>query len=456
MELTGKTVLVVGAGKSGIAAAGLLHSRNIDAILYDSNETLTEDAVREKLPEGVSPRIVLGELTEEVLEAADLAVLSPGVPTDAPFVEAMRRAGLPIWGEIELAWQFEKGRVIAITGTNGKTTTTALVGHIMEKAFQDVFVVGNIGVPYTSMVTKSTPDSVSVLEVSSFQLETIHGFHPVVSAVLNVTPDHLNRHYTMENYANAKFAVTKNQTGEEVCVLNYDNDITRRFGEGLTNCRPLFFSHETMLPEGICAGEDMDAVLYCHDGQQEEICRMSRSNLLGVHNLENVMAAVGMALAMGVTPGQIAQALREFQAVEHRIEYVTEKKGVVYYNDSKGTNTDAAIKGIQAMVRPTVLIGGGYDKKTTFDDWMEACKGKVTAFVLLGQTAAQIGETAEKHGFTDITYADSLEEAVKICAEKARPGDAVLLSPACASWGMFDNYEQRGRMFKDFVRSLPD
>ena len=354
-------------------------------------------------------------------------------------------------GEVELAYRVGDGEVLAITGTNGKTTTTALLGKIMQDARESVFVVGNIGTPYTSKALEMKPNSITVAEISSFQLETIDEFAPKVSAILNITEDHLNRHHTMEEYIRVKELITENQGTEDVCVLNYEDEVLREFGKHLTP-RVVYFSSGRKLDEGIYLDGNK---IILKDGEKEiEVVKTEDLKLLGKHNFENVMAAVAMAYYDGVSLDSIRKSICEFTAVAHRIEYVTEKKGVVYYNDSKGTNPDAAIKGIQAMNRPTLLIGGGYDKQSGYDEWIEAFDGKVRYLVLIGQTKEKIKEAAEKHGFHDIILCEDLKEAVKVCEEKAQPGDAVLLSPACASWGQFDNYEQRGDMFKEYVRNL--
>lgn len=451
MEFVNKNVLVYGTGISGISATSLLESVQAKVILYDENTKLTKEKVKEKLPEGSKARIVLGVLSEEMIKTLDMVVLSPGVPTDIPIVEAFKRKGIPVWGEIELAYQLSKGRVVAITGTNGKTTTTTLVGKLMKNYFESVFVVGNIGNPYTEEALKMVDETVTVAEISSFQLETIEDFHPQVSAILNITPDHLNRHHTMECYIETKEKITLNQTKEDVCVLNYDDEVTRKFGENC-NASVLYFSRLHTLEKGIYL--DGETFVYSDGVNKTEICKTTELKVLGGHNHENVMSAIAMAVSMKVPMEIIRKTVKEFTAVEHRIEFVTEKNGVDYYNDSKGTNPDAAIKGIQAMNRKTVLIGGGYDKGSDYDEWIESFDGKVTYLVLLGATREKIAECARKHGFENIIFAENMEEAVKVCAEKAKPGEAVLLSPACASWGMFDNYEQRGRVFKELVRKL--
>lgn len=451
MELQGKKVLVFGSGKSGIGASDLLAKVGAFPVIYDGNAETDKDAVVHKTDGTYPVTVYAGKLPKEVQDSLDLVVLSPGVPTDLPLVKSFYEQGLPVWGEVELAYRVGDGEVLAITGTNGKTTTTALLGKIMQDARESVFVVGNIGTPYTSKALEMKPNSITVAEISSFQLETIDEFAPKVSAILNITEDHLNRHHTMEEYIRVKELITENQGTEDVCVLNYEDEVLREFGKHLTP-RVVYFSSGRKLDEGIYLDGNK---IILKDGEKEiEVVKTEDLKLLGKHNFENVMAAVAMAYYDGVSLDSIRKSICEFTAVAHRIEYVTEKKGVVYYNDSKGTNPDAAIKGIQAMNRPTLLIGGGYDKQSGYDEWIEAFDGKVRYLVLIGQTKEKIKEAAEKHGFHDIILCEDLKEAVKVCEEKAQPGDAVLLSPACASWGQFDNYEQRGDMFKEYVRNL--
>ena len=451
MNFNDKNVLIIGAGISGIAAVRLLEEAGAVCTLFDGNEKLDRNRVRENFPENSNLQIHAGELPQEVLAKADLLVMSPGVPTDIAIVEQAKEMGIPVWGEIELAFAFEKGRVLAITGTNGKTTTTALLGEIMKDYFAHVFVVGNIGIPYTEVVKESTEDSVTVAELSSFQLETVHTFQPVVSAILNITPDHLNRHHTMDNYVAAKERITINQTKNETCVLNYEDDYTRGFGNR-TTANVIYFSARRTLENGFFLEED--TIYKATNGNYTRLMGIHEMKLLGIHNAENAMAAIAMADAFGVPMESILHTVRNFNAVEHRIEFVATKDGVDYYNDSKGTNPDAAIKGIQAMNKPTCLIGGGYDKQNEYDEWINSFDGKVKLLVLIGQTREKIAECARKNDFTSYVFADSLEEAVKICREHAVSGDAVLLSPACASWGMFPNYEVRGNMFKEMVHTL--
>lgn len=447
-----KQVTVVGSGVSGIAAAKLLCRHEAEVTLYDGNAALDIKQVAEKV--GPEVNIVVGEFPKRLIHTTQLLVLSPGVPTDLAYVREIRERGVPVWGEIELAYQFAKGSLIGITGTNGKTTTTALTGEIMKQYFPEVFVVGNIGIPYTELAEQTTENSVTVAELSSFQLETVQSdFHPEVSMILNLTPDHLNRHYTMENYAKAKLNVALHQTREQTCILNYEDKLLREYAKELS-CRILWFSSERKLSDGLYL--ENDAIFYTENGVATEICRTEDLNIIGKHNYENAMAAVGAAICIGVPLPQIKEGLKSFHAVEHRIEYVATKKGVIYYNDSKGTNPDAAIKAIQAMDRPTLLIGGGYDKGSEYDEWIGAFDGKVKHLILIGQTKEKIAETARKMGVASIVLKDTFEEAMRFCEENAQSGDAVLLSPACASWGMFKNYEERGRMFKEYVTHIAE
>lgn len=442
MTLREKKAVVVGLGKSGLAAYELLKKMGARVCLYDGKEDLDVSAY--------DAPVYLGDFPEEVFAGLDCAVFSPGVPLDIPPAHFLREKNVPIIGEIELAFMMEKGTVAGITGTNGKTTTTTLVGEIMKAYNEQTFVVGNIGNPYTKEVLKSTENSFTVAEISSFQLETIDTFRPKVSAILNITPDHLNRHKTMECYIDTKFAIAKNQTKEDLCILNYEDEVLRnRAGE--LSCLVKFFSSKQKLTDGLYQ-DDMHNIV---DGETGEVLmNMKECHLPGDHNCENIMAAILMTRELGVPMEQIIHVVKEFQAVEHRVEFVKTVCGVDYYNDSKGTNPDAAIKGISSMDRPTVLIGGGYDKGGEFDEWIRAFDGKVKKLFLLGETKEKIAEAAKRQGFSDYEFVDNLKEAVKKAAQTAVEGDAVLLSPACASWDMFDSYEQRGTMFKDYVRSL--
>lgn len=450
MDFTDKRVLVVGTGVSGVAAIRLLAAKGAKPVVLEGNEKADREQIRAKIPESITYDLIIGNLPEEVMDTLDLAVLSPGVPTDLPFVIKLQDKKVPVWGEIELAYVCGKGRLAAITGTNGKTTTTALTGAIMREYYDSVFVVGNIGLPYTEYALEMKDSSVTVAEVSSFQLETIHSFRPEVSAILNITPDHLNRHHTMQCYIDTKARIAENQTKDQICVLNYEDSELKKLADKIP-ADIFWFSSARPLERGIWLdGED---IIY-KDTEEIKICTIHDMQLLGVHNYENVMAAVAITMHMGVPVECIRKAIAEFKAVEHRIEFVREVHGVRYYNDSKGTNPDAAIKAVQAMVTPTVVIGGGYDKQSSYEEWIDSFGDTVKCLVLLGATADKIEATARKAGFTNIIRVASLEEAVKVSAAQAQSGEAVLLSPACASWDMFKSYEQRGTLFKEYVNQL--
>ncbi|MDE7447251.1 MAG: UDP-N-acetylmuramoyl-L-alanine--D-glutamate ligase [Lachnospiraceae bacterium] len=456
MKIQGKKVLVVGSGKSGIGASRLLGSMGAYPVLFDGNDKQNEEEIRQRAGQIPGLTILLGSVPEEIKKEIVLVVISPGVPVDAPMLEEYRALRIPIWGEIELAYAYAKGSVVAITGTNGKTTTTTLVGQIMEAYYHSVYVVGNIGNPYTEIALETKEETVTVAEISSFQLETIHTFKPAVSAILNITPDHLNRHHTMECYVRTKEAITRYQAKEDTCVLNYEDPYTRDFGDRCP-AKVVFFSSKSKLETGvyldgeeICMAEELPG----KGIETQRLMNIHDMNLVGMCNVENVMAAIAICHAMHVPMDIILKTICVFKAVEHRIEFVATKNGVDYYNDSKGTNPDAAIQGIRAMNRPTVLIGGGYDKQSEYDEWIEAFDGKVKALVLIGQTREKIAACAKAHGVPNILLADTFEEAFALCVKWAVPGDAVLLSPACASWGMFPNYEVRGKMFKELVEKI--
>ncbi|MBQ9062102.1 MAG: UDP-N-acetylmuramoyl-L-alanine--D-glutamate ligase [Eubacterium sp.] len=452
-DLKGKRVLVFGAGKSGTAACRLLHRIGAVPYLYDQKTEQDTEKLNDAI--GTETEMVLGELPDSRLQETDLAVMSPGVPCDIPVVIRIRAAGIPVWSEIELAYRVGGGKVLAITGTNGKTTTTTLLGKIMSDYYPEVSVVGNIGDPYTDAAADLSEEAWTVAEISSFQLETIETFHPAGSVITNITEDHLNRHHTMEEYIRVKERIAENQTEADLCVLNYEDPVLRAFGETLS-CRVLYFSSRRALTRGIYLDGGM--IRLRDEGREVDIIRTDELQLLGTHNYENYMCAIALADFAGVPMEQIRRSCAEFKGVAHRIEFVGEKQGVRYYNDSKGTNPDAAIKAIQAMNRPTLLIGGGYDKESVYDEWIRSFEGKVRYLVLIGQTREKIARTAVQCGFPEehILLRENLEEAVQTCADLARAGDAVLLSPACASWGQFKNYEERGDLFRAYADRLPD
>ncbi len=452
-DIRGSKVLVIGTGISGIGSAKLLGRVGAIPVILEENTKVYEREIKTKLEgyKGDKPEIIIGELSDEKIGELSLVVPSPAVPVDSPVMLRLKNAGLPVWSEIELAYNFAKGRMVAITGTNGKTTTTTLVGEIMKAYFDSSYVVGNIGYSYAERALEMTDDTVCVGEISSFQLEAVDNFHASVSAILNITPDHLNRHHTMECYAQMKENITNRQTKDDVCVLNYDNEYTRAFADRCP-ATVVFFSTDEKLKDGYY--QEGDEIFLAKDGNSERVMNIHDMNLVGTCNVQNVMAAIAMGRAMGVPMDTILSVVHDFKAVEHRIEYVATKNGVDYYNDSKGTNPDAAIQGIKAMDKPTYLIGGGYDKGSEYDEWIEAFDGKVKKLVLIGATKEKIADCAKKHGFNDYVFMDSYKQALEYCSSNAVPGEAVLLSPACASWDMFPSYEVRGKQFKDYVNSL--
>lgn len=454
MNFRQKKVLVCGMAKSGIASARLLNRLGAKVTLQDIKK---RDKFNE-WPEQLSKeriQLYFEKNPDDIVDDFDLVILSPVIPCDLPFVEKARQSSIPVWGEIELAASVCKCPIAAITGTNGKTTTTVLTGEIMGRFNQKTEILGNIGRPFTGSVLEMPADALAVLEVSSFQLETTHRFKPHISVVLNVTPDHLDRHKTFDNYAAAKEKIFANQDARNFCILNYDDDYCRAMKDR-TPARVIFFSQNERLDEGVwLEGDDIVARL---DGvcPYHKIVNINDMIIFGRHNIENTLAAVAIALCSGAPADIIREAVKAFRGVEHRVEYVAEIKGVQYFNDSKGTNPDAAINAIEAMKRPIVLIGGGYDKHSDFGGWVKAFEGRVKHLVVLGEVADKLIDTCKAYNFTAVDKVNSLRDAVNIACARAKAGDCVLLSPACASWDMFDNYEQRGNMFKEFVWELGD
>ena len=443
-----KKYLIVGAGRSGICSAQLLEKLGADYVIFDGNTELDKKEVLERIGTDRDVPFILGQVKDAELDGIDICVASPGVSLETDIMKKVIDCGIEVWSEIELAYLHDKGRVIGITGTNGKTTTTSLTYEIVKAYNNNTLLVGNIEIPYTGRVSDSVQGGTTVAEISSFQLETMRTFKPAVSAILNITPDHLDRHKTMENYGNIKKSIAGNQTEEDFCVLNFDDAVLRAFGKEC-KARVVYFSSKEKLSDGLYL--DGDKIYIAKDGVSEVFIGTDEVNLVGVHNFENIMAAVAIAMSFGVPLDIIREVVKKFVAVAHRIEYVTTLNGVKYYNDSKGTNTDAAIKAIDAMPSKTVLIAGGYDKKGDYDEWVSRFPGKVRKLVLIGQTRENIAAACEKIGFRDYIFAESLQEAVEICKKEAIDGDCCLLSPACASWGMFKNYQQRGDMFKELV-----
>lgn len=448
MEYNGKKALVCGMARSGIAAAKLLNRLGARVTLQDmkKREEISADVLA---LEGEGIVLYTGANPDEIACAQDLIVLSPGIPCDLPFIAAAEEAGIEVISEVELAYRLTPCPITAITGTNGKTTTTTLTGEIMKTAYSGTAVVGNIGIPYSEEVERLTEKDWVVAEISSFQMEKAKEFHPHISAVLNITPDHLNRHKTMDVYIAMKERVFAKQTAADFCILNHGDEACRKMADK-TAAKVFFFDSSETLAEGIYL--DGDAIEVRWGAINETLIHVDELQILGVHNYENVMAAAAMGICAGIALDTIRTVLKGFAGVAHRIEYVATVDGVDYYNDSKGTNVDASIRAVLAMKKPIVLIGGGYDKGSSFDEWTKLFPGRVKHLVLIGVTAPKVRASAEKFGFTAISDCETFAEAVDLCREKAEDGDCVLLSPACASWGMFDNYEQRGDMFKEQVR----
>ena len=451
-----QTVLVLGTGRSGVAAAKQIIAMGGEVVFFDANPKVDEKKLLSQFKKKEAmkvTKVIKGKLSDRDLLKIDAAVISPGIPMDEPYVLSIHTAQIPLIGEIELAYQSCKGKLAAVTGTNGKTTTVSLIGEILKSKFADTHVVGNIGNPFTAEALDTEEQSTTVCEVSSFQLESIVDFRPNVSAITNITPDHLDRHKTMKNYIAVKESIASNQTEEDSIVLNYMDPELRKFGKK-RNLKPkvIWFSSEEEPKEGFFL---RDGDFYYRTKEEEKKLFATKDlHLLGKHNYENVMCAMAVGMQMGVPMEQIIKVCKKFKPVEHRIEFVRERSGVRYYNDSKGTNVDAAIQALRAMPGPVLLIGGGYDKHVDFDAWVKEFKGRVKYLVLIGQTRNQIAACAKKNGFHNLMFAEDMDEAVKDCAAYADPGDYVLLSPACASWGMFKDYEERGRIFKDCVKNL--
>ena len=447
MELKDKRVLVVGLGKSGVASALFLKERGARVTVSD---TKSGDELRDEIPALLDQGITVetGGHGERTFHGQDLIVVSPGVPVDAPPLVQARALGETVIGEIELASRFLSGPIVAITGSNGKTTTTALVGEILTAGGRPTLVGGNIGTPAISLAERATPESVIVLEVSSFQLETIEKFHPKIAVVLNVTPDHLDRHRTFEAYAGAKARILENQTDNDFAVLNAD-DPTCVAMAARTRAHVFWFSRRKEVQRGAWAHEGR--ILFRDDRGQREIMLTSEIPLKGAHNLENVLAAVCAGSLMGCAPDRIRQAVREFKAVEHRLEYVATIRGVDYYNDSKATNIDATIKALEAFPGNIHLILGGKDKGSDYTVLNDLLRKRVKRVYTIGAAAAKI-ESQIKN--VEVVHAETLEHALHKANAAAEPGDVVLLAPACASFDQFKNYEQRGKAFKEIVRGL--
>src|SRR5208283_256048 len=447
MDVKGKRVLVVGVGKNGVASAIFLEKHGARVTVSDARteEELPQD-IPQLLDHGIS--VETGHHSERTFRDQDLIVISPGVPFDVPQLVQARALGIPVIGEVELAARFLKGNIVAITGSNGKTTTTALAGAIIAAGGRTVLVGGNIGTPAINFVEISDDDTWIVLEISSFQLETIESFRPKIAVVLNVTPDHLDRHYTFENYAAAKARIFENQTASDFAILNADNASCVAMA-AKTKAPVYRFSRVKEVELGAFTRGER---IIWRDGKTErEVMPVSEISLKGSHNVENVLAGICVGMLAGIEPTQIRGAVSAFKAVEHRLEYVATVRGVDYYNDSKATNVDATIKALESFPGRIHLILGGKDKGSDYSILNPLLEERVKRVYTVGTAAAKI--ESQVRG-TEVVSAGTLEAAVRRASEGATPGDVVLLAPACASFDQFDSYEHRGRVFKEAVRQL--
>lgn len=452
MNFEGKKVLVCGMARSGVSAAQCLYELGARVTISDSK---AEEKLAEALQplEGMDIRRCLGDQAQPAdLESYDLAVTSPGIPMQAPILRAVQAAGVPLIGELELGAQVSRAPLYAVTGTNGKTTTTTLIGEIFRNLGKTTYVVGNIGYPFTACALQCGEEDVAVAEVSSFQLETITTFHPHIAVMCNITEDHLNRHGTMEEYIRVKERIFENMGQGDYAVLNLDDPIVRGMAERIP-CAPAFFSRRQEVETG--AYLEGEEVVFSLNGHKKRVLRADEIRIPGEHNLENALAATALTMLAGVPAPVVRHTLKTFPGVEHRIETVRTVEGVTYINDSKGTNVDASIRAVRAMKVPTVLLAGGYDKHTDFLPLArEILASKIHTVVVLGDTAEQIERALRAVGFESILHAKTFEEAVLLARSCAREGENVLLSPACASFDMFQDYEERGHVFKEIVSRL--
>ena len=452
MNFEGKKVLVCGMARSGVSAAQCLYELGARVTISDSK---AEEKLAEALQplEGMDIRRCLGDQAQPAdLESYDLAVTSPGIPMQAPILRAVQAAGVPLIGELELGAQVSRAPLYAVTGTNGKTTTTTLIGEIFRNLGKTTYVVGNIGYPFTACALRCGEEDVAVAEVSSFQLETISTFHPHIAVMCNITEDHLNRHGTMEEYIRVKERIFENMGQGDYAVLNLDDPIVRGMAERIP-CAPAFFSRRQEVETG--AYLEGEEVVFSLNGHKKRVLRADEIRIPGEHNLENALAATALTMLAGVPAPVVRHTLKTFPGVEHRIETVRTVEGVTYINDSKGPNVDASIRAVRAMKVPTVLLAGGYDKHTDFLPLArEILASKIHTVVVLGDTAEQIERALRAVGFESILHAKTFAEAVLLARSCAREGENVLLSPACASFDMFQDYEERGRVFKEIVSRL--
>lgn len=445
-----RKVYVMGAGKSGLAAADYLVRHGASVWLNDEKPRASFDEAVLCSLESRGVQLELGFEGQPVRHMVDYIIQSPGIALDKPALAEAAQAGIRIISEIELGYLANKAPIIGITGSNGKTTTTSLLGEIMQQTARPVFVGGNIGEPFIKAAEALTEDAWAVLELSSFQLEAIHSFRPYIGVILNLSPDHLDRHKTFENYCQAKLRIGEFQKPTDYLIINLDDHLLSNWDLGKIKSQKLFFSRKQRVKQGAWVDET-GMIQMSWQGRDAAIVPAKDRQIPGDHNLENVLAATAAAFMAGVAPEQIAAAIRNFKGVPHRIEPFLEKDGVLYVNDSKGTNTDAAIKAMEAFERPILLIAGGRGKGASYKKMAKKVKEKVKLLVLIGEDGDKIETAVRAVGYEQVLRANSMEEAVTICGEHAVSGDIVMLSPACASYDMFKNYSQRGECFKEAV-----
>lgn len=451
MNLKNKKVLLVGLAKTGVSTIKHLNRLGAKVVVNDIKDKDKLKDILDELSDLNNVEYILGYHPENV-DDVDITVVSPGVPLDLPFILKLKSKNIEIIGEVELAYRLSQNPIfIGITGTNGKTTTTSLVGEIFKKASRDTYIVGNIGNPVIDTVGIANENSVLVTELSSFQLESIDKFKPHVSAILNFTEDHLNRHHTMKAYIESKARIFENQDSKDFCILNYDDEDVRSLSDSV-KAKKIFFSRKKSLEYGIYLDEKKNIII--NIGEKITLLSKDELSLPGDHNLENCMAAAAIAYVSNIDIDVIRKVLKTFAGVEHRQEFVRNLNGIMFVNDSKATNPDSSIKAVQSYNRPIVLIAGGMDKQSSFDEFLDIAKENVYALVLLGETAQKIKECAQNKGFDNITIVKDMKEAVNASYQIAKDGDVVLLSPACASWDMYKSFEVRGIDFKDNVNNL--
>ena len=449
IELEGKRVLIVGIARTGLATARFCVARGARVTAVDDRpEPQLGDAARRLRELGCT--VVLGGTSAIDFAAQDLIVPSPGVPSNHPGLAAARKAGVTAWSEIELAWRFLHGRLIGVTGSNGKTTTASLIGHILAHAGKQVVLAGNIGTPLIAHTGESNENTITVAELSSFQLELIDSFRPDISVLLNLTPDHLDRHASFEDYAQAKRRIFENQTERDAAIINAD-DLTA--SQQAPSAPQIFwFSRTKRVASG--AYLNGEQIIFRQDGEDTKLLGRADIGLRGEHNLENVLAAASAAFLAGAAPAEIAAAVRSFPGVEHRLEFVAELSGVSFFNDSKATNVDATIKALEAFSGGLFVILGGKDKGSDYGPLIPLLRERAKLVLLIGAASDKIA--AQLGGSVRFERAKTLERAVALAHEHATDGDTVLLAPACASFDQFENYEQRGRVFKELVRALAE